>query len=482
MFASRPVTTSPAGPGQAALLIRDVVVIDRHAGLGPRPTASLWWRLCLVSPRVRWCTVAREATVPRLILQGATVLDADGARPDLTVIIDGRRIAAVQPGPVPDAGPEDRIVDLAGRTVMPGMVSSHFHATYHELGSRASPFGLEEPPALQAIRAAGNLETLLRCGFTGAVSAGAPFAIDASMKLAIAEGLIPGPRLVAGSRDVSTTGHAGDKSFPWYWDVQAQGAINRCDGPDDFRRAVREEIKQGAEIIKMFVTGGHGTVAPSEQIEMSREELTAGIEAAHQRGAKVRGHIANREAIHLALDAGIDVIDHGDGLDEAAIERMVEQGTFLVPSQLFPQRFAARMAGSGLGFGASMHDDIETALAILPKANEAGVKLLCGDDYGAIGLPHGCYADELVFYVDEAGIPPLDVLRWATRNGAEVMGRAHELGSVRAGYLADLLVVDGDPLAGIRVLQDQAALLAIMKGGTLVKDGLDDLGPGRAPQ
>ena len=170
----------------------------------------------------------------------------------------------------------------------------------------------------------------------------------------------------------------------------------------------------------------------------------------------VRGHIANREAIHMALDAGIDVIDHGDGMDAMAIERMVELGTFLVPSQLFPVRFAEMMGGGGLGFTAAMAEDIERALAILPKANEAGVKLLCGDDYGAISLPHGRYADELEFYVKEAGIPPLDVIRWATRNGAELMGRSHELGSVREGYLADLLVVDGDPLADIALLQDQA--------------------------
>ena len=161
----------------------------------------------------------------------------------------------------------------------------------------------------------------------------------------------------------------------------------------------------------------------------------------------VRGHIANRDALHMALDAGIDVIDHGDGLDDAAIERMVELGTFLVPSQLFPARFAEMMGGGGLGFTAAMAADIEQALAILPAANAAGVKLLCGDDYGAISLPHGRYADELEFYVKEAGIAPLDVIRWATRNGAELMGRGHELGSVREGYLADLLVVDGDPLA-----------------------------------
>jgi imidazolonepropionase-like amidohydrolase len=420
----------------------------------------------------------------RLVLREATVLDADGVRPRSTVVVEDRRIAAVRSGGTAvETTPQDRVVDLGGRTVMPAMVSSHFHATYHELGSKTAPFGLEEPPALQAVRAAQHLELLLRAGFTGAVSAGAPFAIDASMKAAIAEGIFPGPRLMAGSRDVSTTGHAGDKSFPWYWEVGARGAVNRSDGPNEFRRAVREEVKQGAEIIKMFVTGGHGTVAPSEQTEMTREELTAGIEAAHQRGALVRGHIANRDALHMALDAAIDVVDHGDGLDEAAIERMVAQGTFLVPSQLFPARFAEMMggAGGGLGFTASMAADIERSLAILPVANEAGVKLLCGDDYGAIGLPHGRYADELAFYVKEAGIPPLDVIRWATRNGFELMGRAHELGSVREGYLADLLVVDGDPLSDIGVLQDRERLLAVVKGGTLVTDALVRTARGPAP-
>src|SRR5580658_7518859 len=184
-----------------------------------------------------------------MVARVASVVDADGARPDGTVVVEGRRITSVHAA-VGDVGPGDRVVDLGGRTLMPGLVTSHFHATYHELGAHPTPFGLEDPPAFQAVRAAANLQTALHCGFTGAVSAGAPFAIDASMKRAIAEGLFPGPRLMAGSNDVSTTGHAGDKSFPWYWEVKAKGAIHRCDGADEFRRAVREEIKQGAEIIK----------------------------------------------------------------------------------------------------------------------------------------------------------------------------------------------------------------------------------------
>ncbi|MGD0392779.1 MAG: amidohydrolase family protein [Acidimicrobiales bacterium] len=414
----------------------------------------------------------------RLVLTDATVVDGDHpALAHAHVVVEGERIGAVGPGPVADPRPDDRVVDLGGRTVMPGMVNCHFHATYHNLGAVPAPFGLEEPMALQAVRAVNNLGLLVECGFTSAVSAGAPFAIDASMKVAIDRGLIPGPRLVPCSRDISTTGHAGDRSYPPHWQVGALGAIRPSDGPDEFRRSVRAEIKEGAEFIKMFVTGGHGTVGPKEQIEMTRDELAAGIEAAHLRGAKVRGHIANREAILMALDLHIDVIDHGDGMDDECMERIVETGTPLVPSMLFPARFLASMGGSSLGFTDSMKSDIDAMADILPKANAAGMRIVLGDDYGAIFLPHGSYAEELAYYVEEVGIPTLDVIRWATKHGAELMGRGHELGTVTAGKRADLLVVDGDPLADVRVLQDRSRLLAVIQDGRMAKDELDGLLP-----
>lgn len=409
----------------------------------------------------------------RLVLVDATVVDGDHpALADAHVVVDGERIAAVGRGPVTDPRPDDRVVDLGGRTVMPGMVNCHFHATYHDLGAVPAPFGLEEPMALQAVRAVNSLGLLIECGFTSAVSAGAPFAIDASMKVAIDRGLIPGPRLVPCSRDISTTGHTGDRSYPPHWQVGALGAIRPSDGPDEFRRSVRAEVKEGAEFIKMFVTGGHGTVGPKEQIEMTRDELAAGIEAAHLRGAKVRGHIANREAIMMALDLHIDVIDHGDGMDDECMERIVETGTPLVPSMMFPSRFLASMGGSSLGFTDSMKSDIDAMADILPKANAAGMRIVLGDDYGAIFFPHGSYAEELAYYVEEIGIPTLDVIRWATKHGAELMGRGDELGTVAAGKRADLLVVDGDPLADIRVLQDRSRLLAIVQDGRMVKDDL----------
>lgn len=406
----------------------------------------------------------------RLVLTNASLLDGEHARVERsTVTIDGERIVGVHTGDTPAPEPGDDVHDLGGRTVMPGMVTCHFHSAYDELGSKMTPLGSDVPPAYAAVIAARNLHTALKCGYTGAIGAGVANDIDPSMKLAIENGVIPGPRLVPASRELSTTGHSND-NHSWWWNVPSAGGIRICDGPDEFRAGVREEIKHGAEIIKLYVTGGHGTTAPKSQIEMTRDELAAAIDTAHSRGALIRGHISNKEAILMAVELGMDILDHADDMDDECIEKIVAAGTYVVPSLYFPKHFSETL-GAGLGFGDAMKADLQYSYDTLPKANAAGVRFLVGDDYGAIGFPHGMYGGELSLYVDTVGISPLDVLRWATVHGAAAMGRGHELGTVREVMLADILVVDGDPSSNIGVLADPTNI-TVIKGGEVVSGEL----------
>lgn len=408
----------------------------------------------------------------RIVLQNANLVDGNSPPRRATIVLRGDCIEAVCAEP-PMAAPDDQLIDLDGRTVMPGMVLGHYHASYKDIGAVPSPFGLEASPSLQAMRAAKNFRLALECGFTAVISAGAPHGIDAAMKAAIEEGTMVGPRIMACGRDVGTTGHGNDLSFPSYMQIGASGAVARCDGPEEFRKAVRQEIKDGAEIIKIFATGGHGTHPPAAQWQLSREELAAAIETANERGAKARAHIANVDAMLFAIDHGIHILDHGDGFDDACIEKCLEHGTFLAPSLHFPKVMMAIAAGSVYAEG--MRPDFEWMAVILPKANAAGVKIILGDDYGAMGFPHGSYADELDLYVNDIGIPAVDVIRWATRYGAEAMGLGDRCGTIAPGKLADLLVVDGDPVADIRILRDRPKLLAIFKGGVGFKNELASL-------
>ncbi len=405
-----------------------------------------------------------------LALTGARLLD--GTRPaidDATVVVDGERIAEVGAGA--PTGPVDRAVDLSGCTVMPGMFTCHFHATYHELGSQPNtPYGDEYPPAYLALIAARNLATALELGYTGVVGAGGSHHVEPGVRRAIEDGLVPGPRFWPSSRELSTTGHSND-GVPWYWDKHASGAVRLCDGAEAFRLGVREEIKRGAQVIKLFVTGGHGTTAPKDRIEMTRSELAAAIETAHERGALIRGHLVNKPAILMALELGIDIVDHCDEMDDEVIAALVETNATVVPSLYFPKHFVDTF-GSGLGFSAdAMRADLEHMYATIPKAQAAGVRFVLGDDYGAIGFPHGAYGGELRLYVEHAGVTPLDVIGWATRNGAEMVGRDDDLGTVEVGKLADLVVVEGDPSADIGTLADHPPR-AVLKGGEVVAGSL----------
>lgn len=400
----------------------------------------------------------------RLIINNANLLDGEHAAvPGSAVVVDGDRITDVRPGGDVVAGDGDHVVDLAGRTLMPGMTIGHFHGAYVEVGSSIAPFGLENPPAYSAIVSVRNLETALACGFTGAVGAGSPCFIDPSLARAVEDGMINGPQLVPCSRELSTTGHSNDWA-PWWWEVQAVGVAHLCDGAEGYRLAVREEIKHGAQMVKLYLTGGHGVLSPKEQIEMTRDELQAAVDTAHSRGARIRAHIANKDAILMAIEAGIDIIDHADGMDAECIEAIIANDIYVVPGIYFPELVLSNMEKAGED-NPGMRADLVESYTALRAAMSAGVKLCLGDDYGAIGCHHGDYAGEMTAYVKNVGLTPLEVLRMATVNGAGIAGRGDEAGRIEAGRVADLVVVDGDPSTDVGILADRSRIEAVLRSG-----------------
>jgi len=411
--------------------------------------------------------------MPRIIFQGANLLDGDNAaKPGSTVVVEGETIRSVGSAKVA-AQPGDRVVELDGKTLMPGLISSHFHASYHNITIQPEPLGVEKPENWLALAGAKNLRTALHCGITGVVSSGANAGtIDADLCLAIQDGLIEGPRLLPASRGLDTIGGYTDTE-KWWWELGNKGAQVFASGADEFRALVRKEIKRGARMIKVFLSGGHAVPEYAGGMSLSQSELDAVIETAHSRGAKVRAHCAWKSVIKTAVKSGLDVVDHGDQIDDEGLALMAEHGAFWVPSAFFTAQMLSPDAALSLATPeqmAPLRDEFENVLRRLEQAQRAGVKIVTGDDYGIIVLPHGRYAEELTFYVKTGGMKPLDVLRWATKNGGELLGGHVPTGQVKAGYYADLLVVDGDPSQDIALLQDKSKLRAIVKGGAFIKD------------
>ena len=428
----------------------------------------------------------------RTVFQGAMLIDGTNeVVRDASAVVSGRHIDDVVVGSAVAIEPADRVIDLHGKTLMPGMVICHFHAQFHDVGEGGRHgfyTGSERPVGVQMINALNAAQTALRSGFTGIVSAGCSDALDAQLKMAIAEGLCEGPRILPASHMLEPTGYEGE-TVPWWREVGNTGTYLFVDGPDEYRKAVRMEIRRGAEIIKVQPSGGHGyptgggqatfggvtTDLPhSRLVKMDRSELEAVVGAAHMKGKKVRAHVAWPEMILECVELGVDVIDHGDEIDEECIEAMAAKGTFWTPSVVYLRRLMDNDRAPD-EHRASVQADYEHVLKMVPIADEAGVKIVIGDDWGIPGvMPHalGCYVEELELYVRDAGVAPTDALRWATRNGAELLG-VPGLGSVEKGGIADLLVVEGDLSADLAPLRDPGQnLRMIMKDGELVKDEL----------
>ncbi|WP_157219422.1 amidohydrolase family protein [Flavisphingomonas formosensis] len=417
----------------------------------------------------------------------AQLFDGEAARgAGYTILIADGRIAGVGRDPAPSHA---RAVDLGGATLMPGMTVGHWHGEFLDIGpprfgaGRGGIFlGTEEPPALLALAAATSLQIALRSGITRIVSGSCSNDLDWQMKVAIERGMFDGPMLVPCSRHVVTTGDYEDRGHWWANDVQMMGGVRRiggnvfADGPEQIAKAVRQEILRGAEVIKILPTGGHGFDLLPTYRGLSHAELEVVVRTAHERGARVRAHTNSSASIRECIAVGVDIIDHADEIDEDCIAAMVQAGTTWIPSLLFTKLASYGGAGEARA-GHQMDAAWDNARIMLHKADAAGVNIVPGDDFGAQGMGHapGVYARELLVYIEDMGISAERVLRWATRNGARLTRTAATEGLILEGMEANLIVVDGDPIATPGILTEpDRHLRVVMLGGRIVSGGLSE--------
>ncbi|HAA04177.1 MAG TPA: amidohydrolase family protein [Syntrophobacteraceae bacterium] len=355
--------------------------------------------------------------------------------------------------------------NLKGMTIMPGMIDVHVH-----LSLDGSPAYLQrmlnETPALCAIKAVNKVRRIVDSGFTTIRTLGDPGQIDIAVKQAIEAGEITGPRLLASGRAITMTGGHGDV-FPPHVSIEGMGRI--VDGPDEARKAAREQLKVGADNIKVMATGGGMSPGPGTVAQLTIEEMQAAVEEAEKWGKTTAAHAIGRDGIVNALKAGVRTIEHGTFLDEEGIELLLRKKAYLVPTLAAFKTIKYGKEGGVPEYTLEKVRYFATAhYANLKKAIQAGVKVVTGTDAGTPFNYHGESAYELECLVAN-GLSPMQAIHAATSVAAEALKLQHT-GSLASGKDADLIAVEGDPLKDIRLLQDHRRIKMVLKAGKTLKD------------
>ena len=404
-------------------------------------------------------------TPSSFLLRDVTVVDGTGADPvpGQAVVVEGRRIAWLGPADQAPSTSPDAVVDGGGRTVLPGLINCHVHLCNDGAPDLFAQV-MSDSISVATLRAARSARETLHSGVTTVRDCGAADEIVIELARAIEGGMIPGPRVQAAGRVITMTGGHGH-------------FIGReADGADAVRRAVRTEIKAGAGVIKVMATGGVLTpgVSPT-QTALLPEELAVVAQEAHNSGRRVATHAIGGTGILNALRAGIDSIEHGFYLDDETLDLAVTQGAFLVPTMLAVDRIVRN--GLAQGIPAWVVDKAEREAhkqrESFAAAVSSGMRVAAGTDAGTPFNGHGDLGLELGLMVDH-GLSSMQALVAATRHAAENLGLLHELGTLEVGKLADLVVVDGDPVADITATSRVAL---VVKDGVVHRDELAGTGP-----
>jgi imidazolonepropionase-like amidohydrolase len=438
------------------------------------PATTSLTRVAAIAPaaavpgvEVAWAESPPAAASSVVLLRDARLVDGTGAAPreHVDVLVRDGTIAEVGPG---ISAPEGaRVVELGGRTLLPGFIDAHVHLGSSPPQSYAQGVvdDLNATLADHALTGAANARRTLLAGFTTVRNVGGSLA-DRALRDAIAKGLVPGPRMLVANHPIGITGGHCDGTNAMHPEVLPHAQDFRhgvADGPEEVRKAVRFQIKHGADLIKVCATGGvmsQGDAVGSPQLDP--DELRAAVEAANRAERKVAAHAHGNQGIREAVRAGVHSIEHGSVLDRETVRMMVERGTFLVPTV-----YVARAVEQQADAGKLSPDSARKAREIAPKMRQSfklayasGVKIALGSDAGVFA--HGENGKELTTMV-ELGMAPMDAIVAGTSRAAELLG-LRDVGRVAEGLRADLVVVDGDPLANVRLLEAPAM---VMKGGVI---------------
>jgi imidazolonepropionase-like amidohydrolase len=395
-----------------------------------------------------------------------TILDGTGRPPFRgEVLVTGNRIAKVAEttrGESIDAG-SATVVDGGGAaTLMPGLCDAHTHITWNNGATLTESANME--PEEHLLLTLDNAKLYIDCGYTSCVgAASAKLRTDVVVRNAINAGRYPGPRLLAAGPEIATTGADVNPSM-------------HADGVDEMRKLVRTICKEGVDTIKLSLSGENITgKAMAWETFFTDEEMAVAVEEATRRGVRVAAHARNATSIKMCVKHGVNIIYHASFTDEEALDMLeaAKDRVFVAPGIAWLVMTCHHASDWGVtpevARNMGYFHELECAIESMKKMKKRGIRVLPGGDYGFAWTPHGTYAKDLEYFVDLLDFSPMDTLVASTKMGGEIMGRPEELGLVKEGYLADLLLIDGDPLQDITIFQDRDNLLAIMKDGQFHK-------------
>lgn len=411
-----------------------------------------------------------------VVIKNGLLIDGRGGEPvaDSTVIVEDGRIAAVGPEDDLEWPAEAEIVDAAGKTIMPGIIDAHAHMIAYEYDLETR---LTRPASLTVLKSIENLRLTLEAGVTTVRDAGGA---DLGIKLAVEEGLVPGPRLLISIVPLTQTGGLFDLHLGSGAELNMNTMLGRvrhfCGGVETLRETTRELLLAGADVIKICTTGSVFRKPPGTRPapQYTPEEISAVVYEANAAGKRTMTHCEGGPGLRNAVEAGINSIDHGFFLEDEDVELMLEHDAFLVPTLAANYgilKAVERDPNAGIN-----PRSIEVAKELIDihsesigKAIDAGVKIAMGSD--AFGWDQGENLFEMELMV-RAGMTPMQAIVAATSRGAELLDVADELGTLEPGKIADVLVVDGNPLDDVTILQDKERLSLIMKDGGIYKNNL----------